>query len=189
MKIKTRNKRLKDNGQTLVEVAVAISVLMLGILGAITLLNQALGLNKMVSSQYIASNLAMEGIEVVKNIIDANFMNGREFYSGIETGCYELSYDSQGLGIKVGGENCYNGAMDIEDTNGFTFLNFDSTTGIYSYSAGSPSKPGLKRKVRIELKETSPTRFDEIKVNSVVSWDVKGFKNVINLEDHFYNWR
>ncbi|MEK7182766.1 MAG: prepilin-type N-terminal cleavage/methylation domain-containing protein, partial [Patescibacteria group bacterium] len=59
-----------ETGQTLVELMIAMSVMSVGLLGVFAVLSQSLGLNRVVANQYVAANLAAEGIEVVKNIAD-----------------------------------------------------------------------------------------------------------------------
>ncbi|MBI2506531.1 MAG: hypothetical protein HYW00_00070, partial [Candidatus Colwellbacteria bacterium] len=43
---------------------IAMSVMSVGLLSVFAVLSQSLGLNRVVAEQYIASNLAAEGIEV-----------------------------------------------------------------------------------------------------------------------------
>ena len=75
--------RLSD-GQVLVELMVAISVMVIGLLGIFTLLSQSLGLNRVAADQYIAANLAAEGVEVAKNILDHNVIERNPWNEGLE---------------------------------------------------------------------------------------------------------
>jgi len=174
----------------LIEAMVAISVFLIGILGMFNLLNQSLGLNKIVSSRYIASDLAMEGVEVVKNIIDANVAQGK-WNDDINNGCYEIAYNSQKLSSLPSKKitDCDLNASINDIKKGLTYLNFDKKTGIYSYSAGSPTI--FKRVVKIKnLPENcSPGDCNEIKVNSIVTYSIKGGNYEIDVEDHFFNWK
>jgi four helix bundle protein len=153
------------NGQLLIESGIAISILVIGLLGIFGLLSRSLGLNNVVSSQYIASNLASEGIEVVKNLIDANIIQYQPWNQGISTGSYEVNFASQTL-----------------EPNQNRFLLFDSSDNTYNYQNGQPTF--FKRVIEIEN-----IGADEIRVNSKVNWQIKGGSYSVNLEDHFFNWR
>src|SRR4030042_2492611 len=59
--------RDKTGGQLLIEALVAVSLMMVGMLGVFGVLSQSLGLNRVAADQYIAVNLASEGIELIKN--------------------------------------------------------------------------------------------------------------------------
>ncbi len=153
-------------GQAIVEALVAISALTIGFLGIFTLLSQSFALNRVVSNNYAANYLASEGIEVVKNMMDANSINGRAWDSGLGAGAYEVAYDSRSLNSDQG-----------------RTLSFDPVTDLYSYS-GSVATP-FKRV--ITLTKVSNT---ELKVVSEVSWNDRGGASFrVALEDHFYHWR
>jgi len=152
-------------GQLLIEAGIAISILVIGLLGIFGLLSRSLSLNNVVSSQYIASNLASEGIEVVKNLIDANIVQFKPWNQGINTGSYEVVFDSLAL-----------------NPNQDRFLKFDSSDNTYNYQNGQPTF--FKRVIEIEN-----IGADETKVNSKVNWQIKGGSYSVNLEDHFFNWR
>ncbi len=154
-----------NRGQLLIESGVAISILVVGLLGIFGLLSHSLSLNNVVSSQYIASNLASEGIEVVKNLIDGNIVQFKPWNEGINTGSYEVAFDSL-----------------ILNPNQDRFLLFDATGNIYNYQIGQETP--YKR--TIQITNIGP---DEIKVNSVVNWQIRGGSYSVNLEDHFFNWR
>ncbi len=154
-----------DGGQLLIESGIAISILVVGLLGIFSLLSRSLSLNNVISSQYIASNLAVEGIEVAKNLIDANVIQFKPWNEGINTGSYEVAFDSLSL----------NSSQD-------RFLLFDSTGNNYNYQTGQPTP--FKRTIQI-----TNIGSDEINVNSTVNWQIRGGSYSVNLEDHFFNWR
>ena len=152
-------------GQLLIESGIAISILIVALLGILGLLSRSLGLNNVVSSQYIASNLASEGIEVMKNLIDSNIVQLRPWNEGIDSGFYEVAFDSL--------------AVNQDQSR---FLLFDSAGNNYNYQTGQPTF--FKRVIEVEN-----IGADEIKVNSRVNWQIKGVSYSVNLEDHFFNWR
>ena len=156
-------------GQILIESIVALSVLIMGLLGLISLLSQSLGLNRVIADNYTGTYLAAEGIEVVKNIVDQNTLNGHAFDTGIASGDYAVDFTTNSL----------------SDTNWNRPLKFDPNTNEYSYTGSKDSI--FTRRVTVTLLG-SPTA--EIKVNSQVTWTTRGNGNFsINLEDHFMKWR
>ncbi len=162
---KAKNKFQPRSGQAIVEALVAISVLTVGFLGIFSLLSQSFALNRVVSNNYTANYLASEGIEIVKNILDANIINRRVWDSGLAKGDYEAAYDSRSL-------SSYQGQP----------LSFDPITDLYSYS-GSESTSFI-RKITLD-----PISNVELKVISEVTWSDRGgasFK--VDLEDHLFHW-
>jgi len=152
-------------GQAIVESIIALSVLTIGFLSLIGLMSNAIGLSRVNAEYYIATYLAAEGIEVVKNIIDTNVMSNRAWNDRLVQGSYEVEYNSLSLLL-----------------NQNRFLNFDPNTKIYSYSTTGQITP-FKRKIEIQN-----INSNHIRVKSIVSWTSRGGAQFqVDLEDHFYN--
>lgn len=157
------------SGQLLLEAMIAISVMVIGLLGIFSLMSQSLGLYRIVYEGYVAANLAAEGVEVVKNLIDTNVMTGGVPWNrGLaRDGNFGIQYNSAALDPTLANKN----------------LLYDEVTGTYNYTIGTAT--GFKRTVRI-----TNISSDQIQVNSIVEWKGRGGVDLdINLEDHFYNWR
>ncbi|MFH1759098.1 MAG: hypothetical protein ABH822_00875 [Patescibacteria group bacterium] len=155
------------NGYILVESVVAMTIVVVGLLGIFSLLSQSLSLNRVVGDRYVGTYLAAEGIEVAKNIIDNNIVNSRPWNAGFSNGSFEVDFDSLSL-----------------ESNLNRYIKLDSPNGRYGYRDGADTR--FKRTIKIELLGSG----EEIKVNSVVKWLSRGeadFK--VDLEDHFFNWR
>lgn len=154
-------------GQVIVEAIVALSVLVVGFLGAFALLSRALYLNRVIADNYTATYLASEGIEVVKNLVDHNFLAGQPWNEGFSDGDFKVEYstDSTPLQLYIGNT-----------------LRFDPLTNFYSYSGSEPTK--FTRRIRITL-----VSIDEMKVASIVDWSTGLAQSSVNLEDRFFNWR
>lgn len=155
-------------GQVLVEALVAVSILTVGLLGILTLFARSLSLNRVISDNYTATYLAAEGIEVVKNLIDVNRIQGRAWNANFSDGDFEVEYSTSALPLS---------------SNQDRFLRYDPSTHHYSYSGSTQTN--FRRSVSIAL-----VGSEELKVNSTVDWTTRGGGSfTINLEDHFYNWR
>ena len=156
----------EKRGEALIEALIAITIIVVGLLGMYSLLSRSLSLTRVVTDRYVAANLASEGIEVVKNIIDTNDVELKPWNQNLSSkGDYEVAYNSVELGPFLGRNLFYNLA-----------------TGLYSYDVLG-TRTNFVRKIILE-----PINSEEIKVNSIVSWLSRGgavFE--INLEDHFFN--
>jgi hypothetical protein len=154
-------------GEVLVEALVALSIITVGLLGAFSLISKSMALNKLVSERHIATYLAAEGIELVKNLIDANVIGNDPWNQGLAAGDYEISYNDSQL-------------SSFQDR----FLNYDGSTGFYNYVSGIHSK--YKRTITISYFDS-----ERMQVNSIVTWEGKSDigARTVNLEDRFFNWR
>lgn len=156
-------------GSFLVETMVAISLIIVGLLGIISFLTNSFGFNNEARNRFVGSYLAAEGIEIVKNIIDTNISQGFEWNNGIDDGSYEADYlDS------------------ILNPNNDDFLIFNEENGYLYEQAGTSTI--FKRPINIQIL-TGSMNEPIIKVNSVVNWTDRGRDYSVNLEDQFYNWR
>lgn len=155
-----------SRGQLLIEAMIAMGIVVVGTVGVLGLLSQALSLNRAVSNQFVGTYLAAEGIEVLRNILDANLIQGREWNSGFRDGVFEIDYRSTAL-----------------ENNGDRKILFNSSSGRYGYESGEETP--FVRTVRVKL-----VGQNEVAVNSIVSWTTRGSRSFeVNLEDHFFSWR
>ena len=109
-----------------------------------------------------------EKAEVVKNIIDTNYLNiGTPWNQGINIGGdYEAEYNS----------------VFLQSFQNRT-LYYHPESGLYDYNVGNATT--FKRKISI-----ASISDEEIKVNSKVDWITRGGGEFsIDLEDRFLNWR
>jgi len=160
----------KEKGQLLIELMISMSLMLIGLLGIFSVLSQSLGLSRVAANQYIAANLAAEGIEVTKNILDKNFINGAQWNLGFQLdGEYAVQFNSSEL-------------IDDETTINSP-LKYDENSHTYAYTSGTPTN--FIR--RIEINNVNPTT---IAVTSVVEWKDRGGKDYrVVLKDVFRSWR
>ena len=165
-------------GFTLLEVLVAIFVITVGLIGVMTVLQMTMFLTSISSSRLTAAYLAQEGIEIVRNVRDTNWLEARAVANDWDEGL----------------TNCLNGCIadynhsygpDLIDPNlppfPDQFLDIDGN-GFYSYSPGTPTK--FQRKIIIQ--KTGPDRLD---VRVQVMWSEKGKSYTFSAQENLYNWR
>ena len=155
------------SGQSLVEAMIAMSIIIFGILGVYGLAARGISLNRVIADRYTATYLASEGVEVVKNMIDANVLQKKPWNDGLADGNYEVEYNGAALQPK-------------QDR----VLLYDQNNGLYSYAAGG-KETTLRRVITIATLGNG----EELKVNSQVSWRSRGGDFQTDLEDHFFNWK
>ncbi len=157
----------KNKGYILIEAIIAITIAVVGLLGIFSLLSRSLSLNRVVADRFVASYLAAEGIEIVKNLIDNNILAGKPWNEGLSSGTYEADYTDTAL-----------------RPDGSRFINLNGETGAYGYSELVPTL--MKRRITVG---NSPDG-EEITVRSRVDWTTRGGgKFDISLEEHLFHWR
>ncbi len=143
---------------------IAIGLIVSGITGLMVLVNRSMGFADTAFNQLAAANLAQEGIELVRNIRDNNWISQKNWLTGLNNGTYQIDYKDTKLN-----EN-------LEQP-----LLFDETTG-YNYIEGNATF--YYRKIELTL-----INANELRVKSIVTWSAKGGKNFETvIEDHLFNW-
>ncbi len=163
-------KKIKNKkGIAMVELMIANTLIVVGILGLVALINSSLVFTRDASDGFITSYLAAEGIEIVRGLVDEAIIREEDWDSIGErfSGTYEVQYDSSSLEPHQG-----------------RFLKFEENTGIYSYD-NNGAQTSFKRKIRIS--QNLAEQF--FQVNSIVEGSVRGKKISVDVEDRFYNWR
>ncbi len=98
-----KNIKIKNRGETIIEVVVAIVISTMVLTATFLMLNRAISTNVNVKNRVIALNIAREGIEAVRNIRDTNWLK----YSGDRRGkwlCHDTS-DSLNECSSTGGDD------------------------------------------------------------------------------------
>lgn len=155
-----------NKGFTLIEVAVSVFVLVLGTMTIVGVMANSLKIINVASQTTIAANLSQEGIEVVRNIRDTNWVEGGASYDeGIGAGSYCVEYDDSGpLGSCASNQ-----------------LYWDGST--YNHG-GAGRLTDFIRTINISS-ETDSEDNDYIRVISTVNWD--NFN--VTTETHLYDWK
>ncbi len=169
-------------GFTLLEVILAISVLTIAVGGSFALIQQTLISASLNQSKLIASCLTQEGLEIVRNIRDNNWLKQRTNPG--------ISWDD-GLTICQPSTNCCEGdyqANPFPSLDSFSACDFGDlrylkigNDGFFSYSGDTPTK--FKRRINI-----SKINDDKLEVSVEVQWDERGRTHNIKAVEHLYNW-
>lgn len=166
--VSLRSKR----GFTLIEVILAVTVITTALVACISLISFSVSGIRLGKSKLLAVNLAQEGIEIVRNIRDSNWLGPNykrapsDWRDDLEENSYEVQYDDTSLFRTYSGSGNY--------------LNIDSA-GFYQYDTGNSTS--FKRKITINHIDNN-----QIKVVSEITWQEKGRAYSIQAEDRLYNW-
>lgn len=158
----------KNKGFTLVEVLVALFILFTVISATTALVNSALGTIQNSKAKFIASGLAQEGMEIVRNIRDTNWLRydqGVLWNQGLTDGDWEADYLSEELTSYFGTGR---------------FLKIDSN-GFYNYTNGTVTK--FNRKITIQNLSS-----DQIRVIVTMTWQEKSKDYTLTAVEDLYNW-
>jgi len=166
-------------GFTLIEVVTAVFIITVGILGVFGLIQKIVGSASVSSSKLAAAYLAQEGVEIVRNIRDSNWLKQRDDDS--------WPWDSGLSGCSTGCEADYQSLLSAYVGQG-RFLNI-ATGGFYSYAPGG-NPTIFKRKITIEYPAAicNGTSGCAMEVTVVVSWGEKGIDHQFTVKDDLYKW-
>ncbi len=95
-----KNRAQFELGFSLIETIIAISVIGVVIATAAQLTQSSLKMGRSTMSQFIAFHLAEEGLEIVRNIRDSNWLQNTSWRNGLDDGMYEISENAAGGGAR-----------------------------------------------------------------------------------------
>lgn len=156
---------VRQAGFTLIEAMVALVILTTALIPALFLSTQATNVSFSIKNNLTATNLAQEGVEVVRAIRDNNWFQSYPFDTNLTDGQWRVDWYSETL-IALG-------ANPVLKVN----------TGLYNYSLGTDSI--FKRTITI-----TKTNAAELKIVSDVTWTERGNRaKSIQAESHLFDWR
>ena len=165
-------------GFTLAEVIVAIFILTVGIIGVSALITSTISSAIHSSNKLVAAYLAQEGIEIIRNIRDTNWIQ------------QSTNWD-EGLTIcSAGCEADYNISTAEDPTltsyGSGRFLYIDGTNRFYRYiDIPGPSDAVTKFKRKITITSID---VDTLNVSAFVSWEEKGIPYTVTAKEYLYDW-
>ena len=163
LKMQNGNQR----GFTIFEIIVAIFVISVGILAAFSLNVQIISDTNNSISRLTASYLAQEGIEIVRNMRDSNWVSLQ--LPDLSDGNYEADYKSAEL--------------TIFDLNNPQFLKI-GTDGFYSYDG--LTQTNFTREISIS--NVPDSDYTITKVTVTVNWQEKNKPYSAQVQENLYPW-
>lgn len=174
-------------GFTLVETMVAISILMLGILGPLSIASSGLRNSLFAKDQVTAYYLAQEGIEYVRYVRDANYLDNKKPWLDGLSDCKEQ------FGCAVDTEKWFTlnvqviskcASIDCDDDDLLYKINSNQH---YTHQSGSEkTATPFTRIIKVENTPNTPTD-KEIKVTSTVTWQTGAGQKSFTLTENVFN--
>ncbi len=169
---------ISPGGFTLLEAVVALALIVAAAIGPLTLASRGIFEAKFSRSKIIALNLAQEGIELIRHMRESNVLAGRHWrglQGSCRAGCTRLADGSYQPDVYT----APTGSTPPLSTD--APLRFDASQALYAQSFGTETP--YRRVITI-----STPAADQMRVESVVSWEELGLSRQIRLEEVFYNW-
>jgi len=173
------SKRKLLTGFTILEVMAAIFILTIGIGGAFLLVRQSLSAASVNKNRLIAAYLAQEGIEIVRNIRDTNWLEKRtnplvNWDDGLGSGDWRADYSTTTL------------STNFVTNTAANYLKVDSNQ-MYNYTVGSPTS--FQRKISLRNTDLSPADGKmEKEVRVTVFWSERGRTHSLSALEYLQNW-
>ena len=203
-------KDLNNKGYTLIEILITFSILVVGLIGYLALAVKTLALEPIGKDKLIATELAQEGIEIIRNIRDTNWMDDTvSFDYGLFNALdYTLvvNYDTS-VDDLINDASDYFGPQQIDSIN--TELYYDSLTDNYLHLFVPPTadqkKTKFKRLIKTEpicdcftcctvdnICQSGDNCGDDdkigIQITSLVQWKSKGLNYQVEVIEQIYDW-
>lgn len=206
---------MKQKGQSLLEGIIAIFVIIVGVIGALILALAAFSSSVESEDQVKATNFAREGLEVIRNQRDSNWLAQVDFDYGFrdpdpDSPIYHnviVQFNDNFTWSIEPKDSGYNNPFNCEGGTHSCQLFFDSSNSYYNHTdTGSPTN--FYRVIQLNdicLLSTPPNNLyiqpdgqlcigedyykRGIQVLSKVVWLEGGQERSLVLEDRFYNWR
>ncbi len=173
--IKDNNNR--QRGMTFLELLITAFILTVGISGSLGLIHNTIYSASIAASQLKAAYLAQEGIEVVRNVRDSNWVRDDNWLNNIpECLCCEVAYN-------------HGGNEPIQSCPGGEPRLLKYYNGFYAYSGDSGAVDTIfRRRIKIAMENTG-TENERLRVEATVSWEERGTVRGVTVVENLYNWR
>ncbi len=165
-RIRTTKCIKKEEGSLMIESIVAMSLVVIGILGIVSLLARSANISHSTTHSLQATYLAAEGVEIIKNVLDTDIAEHYPWGTSVKDGTYCVYYDTQTL-------------TPCSSSGGIVY---DPTSGFYI--APLYLQPSFfTRMVQVT---SSGGAFS---VSSTVQWYDGGAEKSVMIQDIFQDWR
>jgi Tfp pilus assembly protein PilV len=187
----------RHRGFTLLETLIAISIFTTSVLAMMSVLSKGIAQTNYAKTKMVASYLAQEGVEYMKNMRDTYVLydatSSQNGWNGLANSFIKKINDAgcQGANGCYFNDSTLNWTNNTQPMKDLTItscsgtclaLSYNATTGKYSYT-GTPTS--YVRKISV----ISPFgSSDAAKVTSTVTWTQGSGNYSITFSDVFYNW-
>ena len=175
--------QVKNNkGISIIEALVSITIISVGIIGIMSLILQSIQVRYINKNTLIASQLAQEGMEIIRNTRDRNWLQGNFYASSTakEGQTYTYAVDISDL---VGTNPNFVPVTDINDAE----TKLKICDGLYhsnSYSCSNATSTTFKRMITTNMDQTASS----VQVICLIQWKDKSNTFQFSARELLYNW-
>ena len=167
-------------GFTLIETLVAITILVISIVGPLYAVHKAITASYTARDTLAATALAQEGMEFVRSTRDSNYLSGQSnWLSGLSTCMISGVEGPSDYGC---GPDVPSGSLEACGSSGCTALRLDTSSRYRQGGSGASTR--FSRKVTI-----STVSANEVEVTVRVSWSTLRIPYTVTVTEHLYNWQ
>lgn len=172
-------------GFTIIESLVAVSILVMVIIGATSAVQTGISSYIYSKDQVIAFYLAQEAFEQIRNIRDENRLNSREWLFGLAESSSDPCYFGNACTVdtlaRASGSS--SGLTRCTSPGSCPVLRQNSTTGFFGYDSGwTPTL--FRREVTLGF-----VNADEISVTVTVDWSKGTLTRQFKARENLFNWQ
>lgn len=176
---------MNNKGFTIVESLVAISILVLVIIGVTGAIQKGIYSYTFSKDQIIAFYLAQEGFEQIRNLRDENGLRNQHWLANIAEEANDPCYFGSACRVDLT-DNSGGAPTRCSSPGNCPFLRQDATggtTGFFGYTAAWPVTV-FKREIM--LTEINP---NEISVSVTINWLKGGSPKQFKAKENLFNWQ
>jgi type II secretory pathway pseudopilin PulG len=168
------------SGFTMIETLVAVTILLVSIVGPITLAQQSLSSSSFAKDQVTAFYLAQESMEYVRNVRDTNSFQGSGWLDNLTDDGNECDN-----GCKI------DGRLNFDNFDAIQSCSDDSCrvmvkNGIYGHETGGDWENSIfSRKITIEEKILDQEAIVTVEIN----WKQHTSEKEVKIKENLFKWR
>lgn len=184
---KIQKNRRKNDGFTIIETLVAITILMISIAGPLTVAHKGLTSALYARDQMIASYLAQDAIEYIKNLRDNNLLKGQAWNDGFSNCVLQGGVTTYCIVDTYGGTPSPGATNNgIQPKNGQNATLYTSSKGYTHYSIDT-QKTSFSRYFHLVPSGAAGAGDDESNLIVKVDWVTNNVPNSINVSSSIFN--
>lgn len=186
--LKSKNRKAEySQGFTIMEIIVVIFIIALSLSGIMSLVVQNMQVEYINKNMLMASQLAQEGLELVRNVRDANWLSGTNWRTGDSPGTdvditqdnhYSISWDYSGGAIKI---------YDADEINDSLTRLYMDNSGFYRHYSTPPANAtstAFSRLITVDSVTNSSTT-----ISCIVQWRIRNNTHRYSAQTVLYDWR
>ncbi|MCK9578936.1 MAG: hypothetical protein M0Q92_00610 [Methanoregula sp.] len=167
---------LKEKGFGILEVVIATGIIIVGLVAVISFIIQSYSVSQVNRNKFAATMLAQEGIELVRNMRDSNWVSGAVWNQNIAgDGTYRIEIDASG------NVNIVN-VSSIDDILSKLKIN----SGLYQHTLGVDT---IFYRMITASNTASCLAANCLQITSTVKWSERGLARNYAITVELYNWK